>query len=208
MEMKKSMCLEEKLVLLRKEQGLSQTAAAERLEISRQAISRWEMGSAVPTAENLKCLSELYQVPVDVLLDDSRDIHTWREEQRRRQTEPEQSDHKTERKRAAVNRRTAVIALALVVTLAIGFVIWREEQRRRQTEPEQSDHKTERKRAAVNRRTAVIALALVVTLAIGFVIGMMVGEADWSVPKTVPWGETEQITLPETEKSGSFSFEW
>ena len=161
MKMKKSMCLEEKLVLLRKEQGLSQTAAAERLEISRQAISRWEMGSAVPTAENLKCLSELYQVPVDVLLDDGRDIHTWREEQRRRQTEPEQSDHKTERKRAAVNRRTAVIALALVVTLAIGFVI-----------------------------------------------GMMVGEADWSVPKTVPWGETEQITLPETEKSGSFSFEW
>lgn len=123
MEMKKSMCLEEKLVLLRKEQGLSQTAAAERLEISRQAISRWEMGSAVPTAENLKCLSELYQVPVDVLLDDSRDIHTWREEQRRRQTEPEQSDHKTERKRAAVNRRTAVIALAAAAGIGAGIFI-------------------------------------------------------------------------------------
>lgn len=123
MKMKKSMCLEEKLVLLRKEQGISQTAAAERLKISRQAISRWEMGSAVPTAENLKCLSELYQVPVDVLLDDSRDIHTWREEQRRRQTEPEQSDHKTERKRAAVNRRTAVIALAAAAGIGAGIFI-------------------------------------------------------------------------------------
>lgn len=60
--------LKEKLVALRKEKGLTQLAVAEKLNVSRQAISRWESGIALPSTDNLKSLSALYGVPVDYLL--------------------------------------------------------------------------------------------------------------------------------------------
>lgn len=60
--------LKDKLVTLRKEKGLTQLAVAEKLDISRQAISRWESGVALPSTDNLKSLSVLYGVPVDYLL--------------------------------------------------------------------------------------------------------------------------------------------
>ena len=47
------MKLSEKILLLRKRQGLSQEALAEQLHVSRQAVSRWEMGTALPDAANL-----------------------------------------------------------------------------------------------------------------------------------------------------------
>lgn len=64
------MSLATKLVSLRKQKGLTQMKVAEILNVSRQAISRWEVGSAVPSTDNLKVLGELYGVPVDYLLDD------------------------------------------------------------------------------------------------------------------------------------------
>lgn len=62
------MSLAEKLVSLRKQKGLTQMDLAERLNVSRQAISRWEVGAAVPSTDNLKVLGELYGVPIDYLL--------------------------------------------------------------------------------------------------------------------------------------------
>ena len=63
--------LHEKLYTLRKEKGLSQQAVAEALHVSRQAISRWELGTSVPTTENLSSLSKLYDVSLDHLLNDA-----------------------------------------------------------------------------------------------------------------------------------------
>ena len=62
--------LSAKLVSLRKENGLTQMDLAEKLNVSRQAISRWEVGAAVPSTDNLKILCELYGVSVDYLLND------------------------------------------------------------------------------------------------------------------------------------------
>ena len=62
--------LKEKLVALRKEKGLTQLAVAEKLDVSRQAISRWESGTALPSTDNLKCLGALYWVPVDYLINE------------------------------------------------------------------------------------------------------------------------------------------
>lgn len=45
------MALAEKLSRLRKEHGFSQLDLAERLSVSRQAISKWEVGIAVPTTD-------------------------------------------------------------------------------------------------------------------------------------------------------------
>lgn len=47
------MDLKESLSFYRKEQGLSQVELAEALDVSRQTISKWETGAALPSAENL-----------------------------------------------------------------------------------------------------------------------------------------------------------
>ena len=61
----------EKILLLRKNAGLSQEALAEQLHLSRQAVSRWESGSAMPDAANILQLSRLFGVSADRLLDDT-----------------------------------------------------------------------------------------------------------------------------------------
>lgn len=63
------MGLSEKLTALRKSKRLSQLELAEAIKVSRQAISRWEVGTAIPSAENLKCLSEFYEISIDELVD-------------------------------------------------------------------------------------------------------------------------------------------
>lgn len=64
------MTLSEKITRLRKTAQLSQEQLAERLNISRQTVSRWEMGSAMPDASNLLQLSKLFGVSIDYLLHD------------------------------------------------------------------------------------------------------------------------------------------
>lgn len=67
------MKLSEKIVQLRKSQGLSQEELAERLNLSRQAVSRWESGTAQPDAGNLWQLSRLFGVTADYLLDEEQE---------------------------------------------------------------------------------------------------------------------------------------
>lgn len=64
------MNISEKLIQLRKSKGMSQEELAEKLEVSRQAISRWENGTALPDANNILALSKLYNVTTDYLLND------------------------------------------------------------------------------------------------------------------------------------------
>lgn len=60
--------LSEKLYMLRKNSGLSQEQLAEQLNVSRQAISKWEQGTAVPESEKLITISNYFGVTVDYLL--------------------------------------------------------------------------------------------------------------------------------------------
>ena len=59
-----------KLQLLRKESGLSQEQLADRLSVSRQAISKWELDAALPDTANVIALSRLFNVSTDYLLKD------------------------------------------------------------------------------------------------------------------------------------------
>ena len=61
---------EEKLHTLRKQKGITQAELAEIMDVSRQAVSRWESGVVTPSIENLKRLSSLYGVPLDYLLNE------------------------------------------------------------------------------------------------------------------------------------------
>ena len=64
------MTFSEKLLELRKRQGMSQEELAEKLEVSRQAVSRWEQGSAMPDVINLARISKLLGVTADYLIND------------------------------------------------------------------------------------------------------------------------------------------
>ena len=57
-----------RLVGLRKANNLSQEALAEKLGISRQAVSKWERAEASPDTDNLIALARLYHVSLDELL--------------------------------------------------------------------------------------------------------------------------------------------
>lgn len=53
---------------LRTKHGLSQDELAEKVFVTRQAVSRWETGDTVPSTETLKLLSKLYNVSINTLL--------------------------------------------------------------------------------------------------------------------------------------------
>lgn len=115
------MKLEEKLVAVRKEKGLSQAELAEKLDVSRQAISRWERGTSAPSTDNLVCLAKLYGVSLDYLVGESTD---------RLQTEVEKSPEAecvpggaAQETPAVRGKRKVVfsVAVALLVLLAVIF---------------------------------------------------------------------------------------
>jgi len=62
------MALSEKLYELRKKRGPSQEQLAEQLSVSRQAISKWESGKAVPESDTLISISKYYDVTLDYLM--------------------------------------------------------------------------------------------------------------------------------------------
>lgn len=66
------MTLGEKLQLLRRQNGLSQEQLAEKLNVSRQAVSRWETG-AVPDMENVIKISNYFDCSLDYLMNDAID---------------------------------------------------------------------------------------------------------------------------------------
>jgi transcriptional regulator with XRE-family HTH domain len=57
-----------KLYELRKQKGLSQEELAGRLNVSRQTISKWEVGESAPDMDNLVSISELFGVSLDELV--------------------------------------------------------------------------------------------------------------------------------------------
>ena len=64
------MSIKQRIRSIRAEQGISQEALAELLDVSRQTISKWENGQVRPSAENLARLSHALGVSVDALVKD------------------------------------------------------------------------------------------------------------------------------------------
>ena len=73
----------EKLQNLRKQRGLTQEELAEKLYVSRTAISKWESGRGYPNIESLKAISKFFSVTVDELLS-TDEILTIAEEDNKR----------------------------------------------------------------------------------------------------------------------------
>ncbi len=110
--------LKEKLVTLRKKKGLSQLELAEIVKVSRQAVSRWEVGSAIPSTNNLKFLSDLYCVPIGYLLDEDTKLES-EEEQEPGSKEKSIEDEVTKKN----NKGITVWPFILIVIILVGAIV-------------------------------------------------------------------------------------
>ena len=63
------------ILKLRTERGMSQDELADKIMVTRQAVSRWECGDTVPNTDTLKLLSKEFDVSINTLLGDS--YHFW-----------------------------------------------------------------------------------------------------------------------------------
>ena len=78
--------LNEKIHRCRRKAGLSQEALAERIGVSRQAISKWETGRGYPNIDSLKAISQHFSVSIDDLLSGGELLTLAQEDVRARET--------------------------------------------------------------------------------------------------------------------------
>lgn len=107
----------EKLQTLRKAKGISQDQLAIHLNVSRQAISKWELGSSLPEVENIIEISRFFDVSIDYLLkDDLQD--------------KEEAENKVKKTNAALSS-SVLLKLStafMVIGLLISFSTWYDHQ--------------------------------------------------------------------------------
>ena len=128
--------LKEKLAELRSRSGLSQQDVAEALEVSRQAVSRWETGAAVPGRDSLLALSRLFGVSVEELVSPAELAAPPAEKPGKTEgggelPEPEADSRRPgegSRRRKAAIGIAAAGALMLLVLLCVGVWLGREEE--------------------------------------------------------------------------------
>ena len=131
------MKLEEKLTTLRKEKRLTQADLSEAIRVSQQSISKWETGRALPSAENLKYLSELFGVSVDYLLNDDMTEEAKPKEQepapepqtKEPQTEEAVFPEKEKGKPASWKYIAALLLAVLLLGLLIGVFVGKYSER-------------------------------------------------------------------------------
>jgi len=66
------MLFNEKLKMLRKGKKLTQEELAEKLNVSRQAITKWETAEGIPDIENLKQISDFFNISIDELVKEEK----------------------------------------------------------------------------------------------------------------------------------------
>lgn len=110
------MTLGEKLYQLRKGRGISQEALAQKMNVSRQAVSRWELDEVVPDTANVLAISNIFGVSTDYLL--REDCQEERDTPAVRNAEED-----TRRRILAVN--LGLIFRILSLAAALDLSLWR-----------------------------------------------------------------------------------
>lgn len=115
------MRLHEKIYELRKKEGLSQEALAEKLGVSRQSVSKWETGEATPEVSKLLSLSKLFGVTTDYLLDDESEEKVQEVEEEKETPSPFAAVpvYETPKKNKSVRNITVILILCIIVFLII-----------------------------------------------------------------------------------------
>lgn len=113
----------EKLIALRKKNGWSQEELAEKLDVSRQAISKWESGQSLPESERIVQLAQLFGVTTDYLLIDEQTDDTSPTASAQEASQPMRRVSRQEAEDYLQSRRRAAVLIAAGVFLCIVGVI-------------------------------------------------------------------------------------
>ncbi len=106
----------EKIYNLRKDKGLSQEELAEKLNVARPTISRWENNAAQPTTENIKSLCEIFNVASNYFFDNVEETALTKEDR------PEQIVENKEDKKDRFRTVKIVSVVVGMVLLAICII--------------------------------------------------------------------------------------
>ena len=109
------MKLHDKLFLLRRQNHMSQEQLADKLNVSRQTVSKWELGASIPTIDNLLAISKLFNVSIDYLVDEHVDIETDT-----RASKTTEAYYKLNYKFALI--RIIIIIVAIAISLLVGYL--------------------------------------------------------------------------------------
>ena len=117
------MILADKIIRLRRKNGWSQEELAEKMNVSRQAVSKWESAQTVPDLEKILMLGALFGVTTDYLLKDeleSEEFTSGEDSAIRRLTLAEANEYLTLRKTASVRMAAATfLCIVSVIPLLI-----------------------------------------------------------------------------------------
>jgi len=116
--------LSKKLVMLRKQQGLTQDELALKVGVTRQTVSKWERGFIAPSTVNLIALGRLYGIPLDELANGGMPPQ---EEPSAAVAVEEKTEAAEKRGKPGLLRIVGSVVLAgciLLITIASAFTIW------------------------------------------------------------------------------------
>lgn len=118
--------LSEKIVKLRKNNGLTQEQLAEQLNVSRQSVSKWESGQAAPDIDKIVALGEIFHVTTDYLLKPSEldELAMKTEMLEKRQQEILEKDKKRMERQYCIMASVSIYLTAFAVYMFIRQVSW------------------------------------------------------------------------------------
>ena len=116
------MIFADKLIQLRKKNGLSQEELADKVGVSRQAVSKWESAQSIPDIDKVIALSGLFGVSIDYLLKDEIEIEDSvpLEEEKKKVSISKANECITKRQKAA---QQIAIGVALCVCSPIVLIL-------------------------------------------------------------------------------------
>ena len=109
----------EKLSKLRKENGISQEELAEKLNISRQAISKWENNESLPDTENLIAIAKLFNVSIDFLVGNK-----MVDSEQKKSTEKKSTEKSNSKTTELIGLISLVVSISIFLYLGLIHSMW------------------------------------------------------------------------------------
>ena len=104
----------EKLIILRKKALLSQEQLAEKLDVTRQTISKWELGQTKPDMDKLNAMSKLFEVDINILTNDELSLEGNKHENK---VEPKKKDNS--------NRKIILYIVIIIFVASLTTLLYR-----------------------------------------------------------------------------------
>lgn len=118
--------LSEKIVKLRKNNNLTQEQLAEQLNVSRQSVSKWESGQALPDIDKIVALGEVFHVTTDYLMKPSEldELAMKTEMLEKKQQEILENENKRKDRYYCICVCTGIYFIAFAVYMLIRQISW------------------------------------------------------------------------------------